>query len=267
VQGNLIVIRGGGDLGSGVALRLWRVGFRIVVLETPRPVAVRRTVALSEAVYDGEARVEEMRGKLAESPAQALSLVDRDLVGVLVDTGAGYLPDLNPVGLVDAVMAKRNVGTTREMAPTVVALGPGFTAGADADAVVETNRGPHLGRVYWSGRAEPNTGEPGLVGGRTRSRVLRAPCEGVLRGLRQIGDIVQEGEPVAEVSGSPVCAGFTGLLRGLARDGLQVHTGMKVGDIDPRTDPSLTMLVSDKALAIAGGVLEAMLVALRHNGA
>lgn len=263
---DLIVIRGGGDLGSGVALRLWRVGFRIVVLETARPVAVRRTVALSEAVYDGDAKVEEMRGKLAGSPAEALSFAGCGTVGVLVDPDALSLSRLKPAGLVDAVMAKRNVGTIREMAPHIVALGPGFTAGRDADAVVETNRGPHLGRVYWSGSAEPNTGEPGSVRGRTRSRVLRAPHDGVMHGLRSIGDIVQEGEPVAEVDGSQVRAAFSGLLRGLVRDGLRVHAGMKVGDVDPRTDPSLTTLVSDKALAIAGGVLEAILVALRHNG-
>lgn len=298
----LVVVRGGGDLGSGVAVRLWRSGFPVVILECEQPVAVRRTVAFSEAVYDGTCRVEEVTGRLVSSvqdieaalknigPAEN-SPVGATPVGatpsggppcapqpstshrrdsplaaeipVLVDLGAASLSALAPYAVVDAIMAKRNTGTRIDMAPFVVALGPGFTAGQDAHAIVETNRGPSLGRVIWSGAAEPNTGEPGAVAGKTSSRVLRAAVGGTLRTVRAIGDIVEEGEVVATVEGLPIRASFRSLVRGLARDGLSVEQGMKIGDIDPRLDPMLCRLISDKALAIGGGVLEAILYSLR----
>jgi xanthine dehydrogenase accessory factor len=204
----LVAIRGGGDLGSGAALRLWRVGFRVVILEIERPIAVRRTVALSEAVFDGSAAVEEMRGSLAEDPSTADAVLSSGDVPVLVDPRASSLAHFLPEVLVDAVMAKRNTDTRRDMAPLVVALGPGFTAGGDVDAVVETRRGPRLGRVYWDGMAEPDTGEPAETAGRGASRVLRAPTAGTLRALRYIGEVVGEGERVAEVAGIPVEAPF-----------------------------------------------------------
>jgi xanthine dehydrogenase accessory factor len=185
-------------------------------------------------------------------------------IAVLRDPEASSLQALRPAAVVDAIMAKRTTGTSRAMAPFVVGLGPGFNAVRDVDAVVETNRGPDLGRVIWAGEAEANTGEPGPVAGRTASRVLRAPASGRLLALRSIGDIVREGEPVAEVDGQIVRAGFLGLVRGLARDGLTVERGMKIGDIDPRLEPSLTHRVSDKALAVAGGVLEALMMRLKE---
>jgi xanthine dehydrogenase accessory factor len=255
-----VVVRGGGDLGSGVALRLWRAGFEVVVLEAPRPVAVRRTVAFSEAVYDGESNVEEAHALLAPSVEAALALLGRREVPVLVDPDATSLPRIRPDALVDATMMKRNLGTRLDMAPCVVCLGPGFQAGTDCDAVIETNRGPHLGRALWSGAAEADTGAPGAVHGATVARVLRAPVDGTLLGLKSIGNIVEKGEVVARVGRQPVVAGLAGMVRGLARDGLHVSAGMKVGDIDPRLDPELCRLVSDKSLAIAGGVLEAVLM-------
>ena len=258
----LVVVRGGGDLGSGVALRLWRAGFSVVVLEAPRPTAVRRSVALAEAVYDGSAQVEELHAEAVSSAPEALSVTSARRIPVLVDPDGGSIGQLRPVALIDAIMAKRNTGTRIDQARSVIGLGPGFIAGVDAHAVVETNRGPNLGRVIWQGGAESDTGEPASVGGRAQSRVLRAPASGILRTVRGIGDIVEEGAVVAEVEGVPVRAGFHALLRGLARDGLDVRAGMKVGDIDPRLDPSLCRLVSDKALAVAGGVLEAVLMAL-----
>lgn len=261
------MVRGGGDLGSGVALRLWRVGFRVVILEVPSPVAVRRTVCFAEAVYSGAARVEEATGALVTSPPDALRCLRRRTVAVVVDPRAQCLNTLQPAGLVDAIMAKRNTGTSRDMARCVVGLGPGFGAGEDVHAVIETNRGPDLGRVIWSGQAEPDTGEPGAMQGRTVSRVLRAPVDGALTVVRQIGDIVEEGETVASVAGVPIAAPFHGLVRGLAREGLRVSASMKIGDLDPRLDPSLCFRVSDKALAVAGGVLEAVLMLLgdRHG--
>ncbi|HZU13182.1 MAG TPA: selenium-dependent molybdenum cofactor biosynthesis protein YqeB [Chloroflexota bacterium] len=252
------VIRGGGDLGSGIALRLWRCGFEVVVLEAAAPVAVRRTVAFAEAVYEGAQRVEEARGVLAAED-DVESLIAAGDIPVLVDPATVSLSALHPAVLIDATMAKRNLGTRSDMAPITVAVGPGFHAPEDAHAVVETQRGPHLGRVVWEGGAERNTGVPGAVAGRGVERVLRAPAQGVFSVQREIGDIVAAGDVVARVAGEPIEAPFPGLVRGLLRPDTLVSAGMKVGDLDPRLDPSLAFLVSDKALAVAGGVLEAIL--------
>lgn len=256
-----MVVRGGGDLGSGVAVRLRRCGFRVVVLESPRPVAVRRTVAFAEAVYEGNWWVEGIEGRLVGTPADALAHAKRGVVPVLVDPEATSVQALRPAVLVDAIMAKKNVGSSSGMARIVVGLGPGFEAGCDVDAVVETNRGPHLGRVIWRGSAEPNTGTPGLVSGAAAERVLRAPRAGQIELVSNIGAIVEGGQPVAWVAGELVAAPFHGLVRGLIRDRMEVTAGMKIGDLDPRLEPALCALVSDKALAIAGGVLEAILSA------
>jgi xanthine dehydrogenase accessory factor len=254
------VVRGGGDLGSGVALRLWRSGHGVIVLESPQPVAVRRTVSFAEAIYEGATEVEEAHGVLASSIESAITLLSQRKIPVLVDPDASSLSRLRPDALVDAIMSKRNLGTRLDMAPCVVCLGPGFEAGVDCDAVIETNRGPHLGRALWSGRAETDTGIPAAVGGATSGRVLRAPADGIILGLKSIGHAVESGEVVARVDGEPVITTVAGMVRGLARDGLHVRSGMKVGDIDPRFDPELCTLVSDKSLAIAGGVLEAVLM-------
>lgn len=259
----LIVVRGGGDLGSGAALRLWRSGFPVVVLEAPHPVAVRRTVSFAEAVYEGSVQVEELVAERAGSSGEARKVMDRGHLPLLIDPQAEMISQLQPFGVVDAILAKRNTGTTMEMATFTIGLGPGFTAGVDVHAIVETNRGPHLGRVVWSGSAEPNTGEPGNISGRATSRVLRAPAKGVLETMREIGDIVDEGDLIALVGEAKILAPFKGLVRGLARNGLQVEIGMKIGDLDPRLDRSLCTVVSDKSLAVAGGVLEAIMMGMR----
>jgi len=260
----LVLVRGGGDLGSGAALRLWRAGFPVVILERPNPVAVRRTVSFSEAVYDGVARVEEGVAYRAESARHAATMAWQGVIPVLVDTDALTARDaLLPYAVVDAIMAKRNTGTDITLAPLVVGLGPGFTAGCEVHAVVETNRGPDLGRVIWNGRAAADTGLPAPVAGQSNGRVLRAPAGGVLSTRRQIGDIVEVSDTVATVAGEAIVAKFRGLVRGLARDGLTVSRGMKVGDLDPRLDSRLCYVVSDKSLAIAGGVLEAILTHVR----
>jgi len=255
----LVVVRGGGDLGSGVIARLWRAGLQPVVLERPDPIAVRRTVAFAEAIWDGFARIEEIRAVHVDSPAAAVDAISRDLVPVLVDPAAATLDALKPVALVDAIMAKRNTGTRRDMAPLVVALGPGFSAGRDVDAVIETNRGPHLGRVLWLGAAEPDTGVPGRVAGHARARIIRAPADGIVETVASIGERIVTGDVVARVNGIEVRAEIDGVLRGLIRTGLRVSEGMKLGDVDPRGDPALCRLISDKALAIGGGALEAIL--------
>lgn len=259
-----VIIRGGGDLGSGVALRLWRCGFPLVILEVARPVAVRRLVAFGEAVYEGCWRVEEAVAHRVANVTEALQASDAGGIPVLVDPAARTTDEFAAAVLVDAIMAKRNTGTSREMAGLVVGLGPGFTAGIDVDAVIETNRGPRLGRVIWNGTGEPNTGRPGPVAGKAHERVLRAPVAGSIAVDADIGNLVEKDTPVAAVGDYVVRAPFTGLVRGMIRDGLEVTAGMKIGDIDPRTDVSCE-LVSDKALAIAGGVIEAILTWRRNE--
>lgn len=256
----LVVLRGAGDMGTGVAIRLWRSGFRVVALEVPCPLAVRRTVSFSEAVHDGRARVEEVIAARAGTAAEVAAILDDGMVAVLVDREGAAIETLRPDAVVDAILAKRNTGTQIEMAPLVVGLGPGFAAGEDVHAVVETNRGPDLGRVYWRGSAEANTGRPSPILGQSETRVIRAPTDGEIRVLRQIGEIVDEGAPVAQVGGATVHAPFQGVIRGMLRTGTGVMAGLKVGDIDPRLDPSLCFRVSDKALAVGGGVLEALMM-------
>lgn len=256
VGGRLVVVRGAGDLGTGCIVRLVRSGFRVVALETARPTAIRRGVSLCEAVYDGEAVVEGVRGFLCGSAPETWGPLD---VPVLVDPRAGRVPLLAPLALVDATVAKRNLGTRIGMAPVVVAVGPGFEAGRDAHAVVETSRGHALGRVILSGFAEEDTGVPGVVAGEGAGRVVRAPASGVVAAHRSIGDLVSEGEAVLSVGGVPARASIAGVLRGLIRPGLEVGAGLKVADVDPRRARDACFTVSDKARAVAGGVLEAIL--------
>lgn len=257
----LVVLRGGGDLGTGVALRLSRAGFPVVVCELAHPLTVRRTVALSSAVHEGEVSIEGLVGRRAE-PWEAGPLARTGVVPVVVAAG---LPPLEATVVVDARMAKRNIDTTIDDAPLVVALGPGFTAGVDCHAVVETMRGAHLGRVLWEGSAQPDTGVPGELGGRTGDRVLRAPVAGVARWRRAIGDTVTIGEVLGDVGGTPVAAPFAGVVRGLVADGTPVPAGLKVGDVDPRLGVRVDE-VSDKSLAIGGGVVEAVLSWLARAG-
>lgn len=254
---SLALVKGAGDLATGVGLRLLRAGFAVLHTEIARPTVVRRTVAFAEAVFDGCAQVEGVQAVLVEGAAQAREALVTGLVPVAVDPEARLAGELRPSLLVDAIVAKRNLGTRRDDARAVIALGPGFTAGRDCHAVVETMRGHTLGRVIWAGEALPNTGIPGEVGGHGAERVLRAPAGGRLEPLRDIGDHVARGEAVAQVAGEPVLSALDGILRGLVRSGLHVQKGMKVGDVDPRASREHCFTVSDKALAVGGGVLEA----------
>jgi len=259
----LVVVRGAGDLATGTIVRLVRSGFRVIALETVQPTAIRRAVALSEAVYEGSARVEDVEARLAAGAAEALALASDRLVPIVVDGEAGTVAALRPFALVDAIIAKRNLGTRRGMAGIVVALGPGFTAGVDVDAVIETNRGHDLGRVILDGQAAPDTGTPGAIDGATSQRVLHAPAAGRFVAVSAIGDRVTVGQVVAAVEGerrSEVLAGLDGIVRGMLRSGHQVPKGFKVGDIDPRGKREHCFTISDKARAIGGGVLEALLM-------
>ncbi|MFH0915295.1 MAG: selenium-dependent molybdenum cofactor biosynthesis protein YqeB [bacterium] len=257
VERPVALVKGAGDLASGVAARLHRAGFAVVMTEIARPTVVRRAVAFAEAVYEGRTTVAGVEGVRAEDAGEVRPLLERGMIPVLVDPEAAIRHELAPSLLVDAIMAKRNLGTSITDAPAVVALGPGFTAGVDVHAVIETKRGHTLGHVIDRGGALPNTGVPGEVGGFGEERVLRSPTSGVFAGEREIGAAVGRGEIVGHVGDSPVRSRLDGVLRGVLRSGLEVTAGFKVGDVDPRATREHCFLVSDKALAIAGGVLEA----------
>lgn len=255
----LVVIRGAGDIATGVALRLWRAHIQVVMTDLDHPTAIRRTVCFSQAIPNGEAVVEDVAAKQAESPAQALALLEQGAIPVLADPQGSCIPILRPDGVVDAILAKRNLGTRITDAQVVVGVGPGFTAGEDCHAVVETMRGHYLGRVFYKGSAQPNTGIPGLIGGFAGERVLRAPADGLFHPLREIGAQVREGDVAATVDGQPMVCTLTGVLRGILPEGTPVFKGMKAGDIDPRCRLEHCYCASDKALAVGGGVLEALL--------
>lgn len=255
----LVVIKGGGDLASGVAHRLHQAGFQIIITEIAQPTVIRRAVAFAGAVYDGEVTIEGVTARLVTDPAAALAATGRGEIAVLVDPRGEVIAALRPDIVIDATLAKTNLGTTKDQANIVIALGPGFTAGRDVHAVVETQRGHYLGRVIWQGEAAANTGIPGPVMGYAEERVLRAPADGTFKARKAIGDMVTAGETVATVNGVPMKATISGVLRGLLHDGLQVTRGMKAGDVDPRGERDFCFTISDKARAVAGGVLEAVL--------
>jgi xanthine dehydrogenase accessory factor len=265
IESTRIVIKGAGDLATGVALRLHRCGFPVVMTELARPLAVRRTVSFAQAVFDGATQVEEVAAR-ACAPGDVEGALAAGAIPVLVAPGTAELAALRPAALVDAIMAKRNPGTALVDAPLVVALGPGFTAGVDCHAAIETNRGHNLGRVIWQGSAEPDTGLPGeLPGAGARAgRVLRAPADGCVAALAAIGERVAAGATIAhlhtaEGDSIPILAPFDCILRGIIHPSVTVRAGTKIGDVDPRARREFCFTVSDKSLAIGGGVLEAIL--------
>ena len=261
---DLIIVRGGGDLATGTIYKLKKSGFPVLILEAENPSAIRRNVAFSEAIYQGQQTVEDMTCFLADSLQQAEDFLQEGKLTILVDPKGEAITNLKPLAVVDAIIAKRNLGTAKTMAPITVALGPGFVAGEDVDAVIETKRGHNLGRVIWSGSAAPNTGVPGLIGGFGKERVMHSPAQGILKNVKKITDTVTKGEMIAMIeTGSdmvPVEASLDGILRGLIRDGYPVTKGFKIADIDPRSEEyENCFTISDKARCIAGGVLEAIL--------
>ena len=254
----LIVVRSGGDLGTGVVQKFWRAGFRVLVLEKAQPLTIRRTVALAEAVTLGEWQVEDMLARRIGAPEQASQQWVLGAIPVLVDANAACLPAMRPVAVVDAILAKRNMGTHPAMAPITIALGPGYHAPTDVDAVVETMRGHDLGRVIVSGSAAPNTGIPGELGGKTHERVLYAPTNGVIQHGRRIGEVVAAGETIFHVGNIAVKSTIQGIVRGIAASGITVPKGMKCADIDPRPVSTVNCAdISDKARCVGGGALEA----------
>ena len=261
MNGNLIIVRGAGDISTGTIHRLFRAGFPVLALEAERPSAIRRWVAFSEAVYDGAAAVEGVTAVRIGSVEEVGRALSEGRVPLLVDPAGESIRGLRPAAVVDAILAKRNLGTTLDMAPLTIALGPGFAAGKDVRYVIETMRGHDLGRVIAAGSAAPNTGVPGLIGGYGAERVIHAPAAGVFRMRRDIGSVVEAGEIIGIVASGPteipVRTQIAGLLRGVLRDGYAVTAGFKLADVDPRLEQLKNCAtISDKARCIAGSVLE-----------
>lgn len=258
---DLIIVRGGGDLATAVIHRLWSAGFRVMVLETGTPSSIRRHVAVSEAVYRGRQTVEGMTARLAADAVEAEKIIESGDVPVIKDPHGEYIRIMEPEVVVDGIIAKRNTGTRADMAPLTIALGPGFTAGTDADYVIETMRGHDLGRIISEGSALPDTGIPGSIGGYTKERVMHSDHEGIIMATRKIGDFVSEGDTIAEIETAEgrrqLKASITGVIRGMIHDGYEVKPGLKVADIDPREESYRNCFtISDKARCIAGSVLE-----------
>lgn len=253
-----IVIKGAGDLASGVASRLYGAGFPVILTELAQPTVIRRKVAFAEAVYQGVVQIEGITCRQA-CKNNFQQVLDQGEIPLLIDPEAEIVNQIKPQVVIDAILAKKNMGTKSSIAPVVIALGPGFTAPEDAHAVIETKRGHYLGRVLYEGSALPNTGIPGDIIGKTEERVLRAPAQGIFKGIVDIGDMVKKGQIIGEVGNMPVTSSLDGVVRGLLKSGLKVHPGMKIGDVDPRGEREYCFTISDKARALGGAVLEAML--------
>lgn len=264
-QNSILVVRGGGDLASGVIHRLFRCGYRVLILESRKPSAIRREVSFCEAVYDGEAFVEGVLSHRIHHVDQCEEIWKLGEIPLLVDEEGTAIRTLKPDAVIDGILAKKNMGTSREMAPLTIALGPGFLAGADADYVIETKRGHDLGRIIEEGWAIPNTGIPGEIGGYGKERVIHSPAAGVIHNKAKISDLVEKGQEIAVIRTEegheiPVTASLTGVLRGIIREGYEVFQGMKIVDIDPRKEQKKNCnTISDKARCIAGSVVEILL--------
>lgn len=266
----IVVVRGGGDIATGTIIKLHHCGYSVLVLECENPSAIRRHVAVSEAVYEGTTHVEDITCCLVHTISEAEEIWRQGKVPLMVDPQGEIISKIRPFAVVDAILAKKNLGTHKKMADITVGLGPGFTAGNDVDIVIETMRGHNLGRLIVEGRALPNTGVPGIIAGYGKERVIHAPETGTLKGLCKIGDFVEKGQCIAvlEKDGMNINveASISGLLRGLIRDGYPVKKGLKIADIDPRkSEYKNCFTVSDKARCIAGGVLEAILWLEQRN--
>jgi xanthine dehydrogenase accessory factor len=261
LSGLKIMIRGAGEMATGTACRLYRAGFRkLLMTDIDRPLAVRRLVSFSEALHEGSWSVEGVEAKAIQALDQVATLWQEERIPIIVDPSAASKAAFKPDVLVDAILAKKNLGTTATDAPLVIAFGPGFYAGRDAHCVIETNRGHNLGRLIFQGEAEPDTGNPGVIQGHSTLRVLRSPADGIFESAQRIGTLVEKEELIGHVAGQPVSASLNGVIRGLIRPGTPVSQHLKIGDIDPRGNPSYCNTISEKARAIGGAALEAILM-------
>ena len=259
-QKNLVIVRGGGDIATGTIFKLFQCGFPVLVLEIANPSCIRRTISFCEAVFDDNVVVEGISACKVSSLEEAYAIYEKNAVPVMIDPRGTVIKEANPAVVVDAILAKKNLGTTMQDAPIVIGLGPGFIAGKDVHAVIETQRGHDLGRVIYKGEASPNTGIPGVIAGYGKERVIHAPCEGILHIEKQIGDEVQKGDIIATIDGVPVPATIPGIVRGMILEEYQVSQGLKMADIDPRlAEKENCHRISDKARCVAGGVLEAIM--------
>lgn len=254
-----VLIKGAGDLATGIAYEFWLAGYEVLMTEIEIPLAVRRTVSFSRAVYEGEAQVEKAKGILVQNLEEACAVTAKGDIAVIVDETAKIREAYGPDVLIDGIMAKRNTGTCKADAPLVIGIGPGFTAGADCHYVIETQRGPSLGKIICQGSAVPNTGIPGEIAGYTIERLIRASASGTMEPEAQIGDLVKKGQLVAVTGGVPVYAQMSGIVRGMLQEGVQVEEGLKIGDIDARENPEYCYTISDKARKIGRGAVEAVL--------
>ncbi|QEK13063.1 EF2563 family selenium-dependent molybdenum hydroxylase system protein [Crassaminicella thermophila] len=261
----IVIIKGGGDIATAVAYKLFRAGFKVIITELEKPMMVRRTVSFANCIYEKEWTVEGVTSAFAEKEKDIERILKSGKIPVFVDPACKILEKIQPTILIDAILAKKNCGTQITDAPIVIALGPGFTAGLDVDAVIETNRGHQLGRILFEGKADANTGVPGPIKGYTIERVLRAPCMGIVKNHVEIGDFINKGERICSVGDLVVNAEIDGVVRGLIKDGLFVKKNEKIGDIDPRKDKKYCSLISDKGRNVAGGVLEAILILLQRG--
>ncbi|WKY43490.1 selenium-dependent molybdenum cofactor biosynthesis protein YqeB [Eubacteriaceae bacterium ES2] len=255
----LVIVRGAGDLASGTIYRLHQCGFQVLGLEVEKPTVIRRTVAYATAVFDGKISVEGLTAVRCETEADICLAFKNGQIPVCVDPEGSLIAKFKPTAVVDAILAKKNLGTKRNMAPIVIGLGPGFSAGEDVHAVIETNRGHNLGRVIYKGEAAKNTGVPGDIAGHTYDRVVRASGEGTIHLIKEIGEIVEAGECLAVIGNDEVTAQISGVLRGIIADESFVFKGMKIADIDPRGKREYCWTISDKARNLSGGVLEAIM--------
>ena len=264
---DIIVVRGGGDIASGAIQKLYRSGFKVLVLETETPSAIRRKVAFCEAVYEKEIEIEGIKARLVANDEDFQDCWDNDIVPVMIDSRGKVIERLKPLAVVDGILAKQNFGTKRSMAPITVALGPGFSAPEDVDIVIETMRGHNLGRIIEEGRASENTGVPGIIAGVGIERVIYSDYSGIITNIKKIGNVVEKGDVIAVVGDNEIYASISGVLRGIIRDGYKVKKGLKIADIDPRiSEKDNCFTISDKARNIGGAVLESILYLKKKKG-
>ncbi|MDO5028084.1 MAG: selenium-dependent molybdenum cofactor biosynthesis protein YqeB [Bacillota bacterium] len=256
----IVIVRGGGDIATGTIQKLYRVGFKLLILETAQPTCIRTTVSCAQAIYDSSLQIEDMIIKKVNKLEEIYETWNKGQIPIIVDEKGLYIEKLKPYVVVDGILAKKNLGTSRDMAPITIGLGPGFVAGEDVDLVIETKRGHNLARLIFSGPAAANTGRPGEIQGYSQERILRAPESGPIQLVAAIGDFVEKDQTLAYVNGKEVKAGLRGMVRGLIQEGSLVFKGMKIGDVDPRRDKNNLYTISDKARAIGGGVLEGILI-------
>lgn len=264
---DIVIVRGGGDIASGAIQKLYRSGFKVLVLETETPSAIRRKVAFCEAVYEKEIEIEGIKARLVANDEEIKDCWDSDILPVMIDSRGKVIERLKPLAVVDGILAKQNFGTKRSMAPITIALGPGFSAPEDVDIVIETMRGHNLGRIIEEGRASENTGVPGIIAGFGIERVIYSDYSGVITNIEKIGNVVEKGDVIAVVGDNEIYASISGVLRGIIRDGYKVKKGLKIADIDPRiSEKDNCFTISDKARNIGGAVLESILYLKKKKG-